>query len=123
MRSIPVVNVLLGDKLPRPDRSPTEKQKWYRAMLILFKPWRSLRDLRAPTETWQEVFDTTHFSPGSLEIMKNMNVENECKDARDKYEVLRRQGKVRALLPGQQGAANSTDIESLTNALRGDAAL
>jgi ATP-dependent DNA helicase PIF1 len=55
--------------------------------------------------------------------MTNMNVENECKDARDAYEVLRRAGKVRPLLPGHDGAVASTDIESLTTALERDAAL
>ncbi|KAJ7774870.1 hypothetical protein B0H16DRAFT_1303591, partial [Mycena metata] len=122
-RSTPVVNVLLGDRLPRPDRGAAEKQRWYRAMLILFKPWRILSDLKAPGETWEAAFVRTEFGDGARVIMKNMNIENECKDAKDKYEVQRKAGKVRPLLPGHAGATAATDIDSLTNALHRDAGL
>ncbi|KAJ7046270.1 hypothetical protein C8F04DRAFT_938918, partial [Mycena alexandri] len=121
-RAVPVVNVLLGDRLPRPDRGPAERQKWSRAMLILFKPWRTFADLKSPTESWEEAFDNTHFTSNAKRVMRNMNVENECKDAKDKYEVQRKAGKVRPLLPGA-GGAPSTDVESLTNALHRDAGL
>ncbi|KAJ7648173.1 hypothetical protein DFH06DRAFT_901081, partial [Mycena polygramma] len=89
-RSTPVVNVLLGERIPRPDRGEAEKARWCRAMMILFKPWRSLSDLKDARESWTTAFDRTVFNPVAVSIMANMNVENECKDARDKYEVLRR---------------------------------
>ncbi|KAJ7902452.1 hypothetical protein B0H13DRAFT_1621368 [Mycena leptocephala] len=92
-RTVPIVNVLLGDRIPRPDRSPAEREKWCRAMLILFKPWRSLVDLKTVNESWSTAFDRVEFGANALKTMKNMNVENECKDARDAYEVLRRAGK------------------------------
>ncbi|KAJ7435577.1 hypothetical protein B0H11DRAFT_1634652, partial [Mycena galericulata] len=82
--------VLLGDRIPRPDRSAAEKDKWCRAMLILFKPWRSVRDLEDADESWTETFQKTHFSESALATMANMNIENECKDARDRYEELRK---------------------------------
>ncbi|KAJ6470907.1 hypothetical protein C8R45DRAFT_937068 [Mycena sanguinolenta] len=88
-------------------------------MLILFKPWRDLGDLKERDETWAQAFDRTVFSAYALSIM---NIENECKDARDKYEVLRRSGKANPMLPGFIGPG-TTDVESLTNALERDAAL
>ncbi|KAJ7152243.1 hypothetical protein C8R43DRAFT_820320, partial [Mycena crocata] len=115
--------VLLGNTLPRPDRSPMERDKWCRAMLILFKPWRQLADLKAPGQSWTDAYEATVFTPYTSSIMTNLNVENECKDARDKYEELRKAGKVRPLLPGHDGAIASTDIESLTTALHSDTAL
>ncbi|KAK7027673.1 PIF1-like helicase-domain-containing protein [Favolaschia claudopus] len=121
VRTIPVVNVLLGDKIPRPDRGAGERERWCRAMLILFKPWRSLTDLKDADETWQTAFDKCSFGPAELRTMKNMNVENECKDAKDSHEVLRKQGKARPLLPGRDTAP--PDTESLWTAMERDAAL
>ncbi|KAJ7602622.1 hypothetical protein DFH06DRAFT_1023614, partial [Mycena polygramma] len=121
-RSNAVVNVVLGERIPRPDRGEAEKDRWCRAMMILFKPWRSLLDLKGTGESWAAAFDRTDFGPGAVRIMANMNVENECKDARDKYEVLRRSGKVKSMMPGHDGA-RSTDIESLTTALERDTGL
>ncbi|KAJ7207796.1 hypothetical protein C8J57DRAFT_1099114, partial [Mycena rebaudengoi] len=90
VREEPVVLVLLGPTIPRPDRGEVEREKWARAMLILFKPWRNLVDLKRPEETWSVSFDATVFSSKALQLMKNIDVENECKDARDEYEKLRR---------------------------------
>ncbi|KAJ7086497.1 hypothetical protein C8R44DRAFT_650818, partial [Mycena epipterygia] len=89
-RRTPVVNVLLGDTLPRPDRSPAERERWARAMMIFFKPWRSLDDLKNLGETWADAYDSTEFTYQALQIIQNMNVENQCKDARDAHEVLRK---------------------------------
>ncbi|KAJ7070426.1 hypothetical protein B0H15DRAFT_793474, partial [Mycena belliarum] len=122
-RAIPCVNVLLGDKIPRPDRGVAEKDRWCRAMLILFKPWRTLADLKSPDTSWTDTFYATSFAAPALSVMNNMNIENECKDARNKYEELRKAGKVAPMLPGSDGAGHGTDIESFTNALGRDADL
>ncbi|KAJ7659696.1 hypothetical protein DFH06DRAFT_989348 [Mycena polygramma] len=116
-RTVHVVNVLLGDRMPRPDRTEAEKDRWCRAMMILFKPWRTLKDLKRPNNSWTAAFEKTHFNDNARRVMNNMNVENECKDAKDKYEVLRKAGKVKALIPTRDGITPSNDIESLTNAL------
>ena len=39
IREVPFVPVLLGEALPRGDRSPEEREQWCRSMMILFKPW------------------------------------------------------------------------------------
>ncbi|KAJ7142800.1 hypothetical protein C8R44DRAFT_538963, partial [Mycena epipterygia] len=89
-RRVPLVNVLLGDKLPRPDRSSGERDRWARAMMILFKPWRSINDLKSTDQTWTQAFESYEFTDYALALMENMNVENQCKDARDAHEVLRK---------------------------------
>jgi len=82
LREIPYVPVLLGEALPCPDRGPEEKEQWHRAMIILFKPWRTPTDLKGGHTSWMDAFKSTKFKPSMIEIMKNLNVENECKDAR-----------------------------------------
>ncbi|KAK7038405.1 hypothetical protein R3P38DRAFT_2427214, partial [Favolaschia claudopus] len=98
LRSVPVVPVLLGAPLPRPDRGGAELEKWCRSMLILFKPWREAADLLGDHPTWKEAFDAHTFSPSVAAVMKNLNVENECQDARDEHDKLRRAGKGTSLL-------------------------
>ncbi|KZT59319.1 hypothetical protein CALCODRAFT_413126, partial [Calocera cornea HHB12733] len=46
------VPVVLGPTLPRADRGVEERLDWCRAMVILFKPWRTLDDLLPPGESW-----------------------------------------------------------------------
>ncbi|CAF5143403.1 unnamed protein product, partial [Rotaria sp. Silwood1] len=45
-RSIPVVPVLIGPQIPRHEREETH-ERYCRALLTLFVPWRSVQDLRA----------------------------------------------------------------------------
>ncbi|KAJ6601229.1 hypothetical protein DFH09DRAFT_900805, partial [Mycena vulgaris] len=97
---MPVINVLLGPTIPRSDRGEEERTRWCRAMLILFKPWRALIDLKMTEESWDSAFARTTFNSHSLTIMKNLHVENECKDAKEEYAKLRREGKVDNLLDG-----------------------
>ncbi|KAJ7612825.1 hypothetical protein DFH06DRAFT_929721, partial [Mycena polygramma] len=80
-----VVPVLLGPTLPRPDRSSAEYERWCRAMLIIFKPWRVPSDLKDSAQSWADAFADAlpHFSREAKRIMRNMNIENECQDARD----------------------------------------
>ncbi|KAG1886348.1 uncharacterized protein F5891DRAFT_930619, partial [Suillus fuscotomentosus] len=85
LRKVHVVPVLLGAAIPRPDGSTEEYETFCRAMLILFKPWRSFQELKNNDDTWAESFSRQHFAPGLHKIIQNMNVENECKDARDAH--------------------------------------
>ncbi|KAJ7118468.1 hypothetical protein C8R43DRAFT_901530, partial [Mycena crocata] len=125
LRVTPVVNVLLGAPIPRSDRGEAERLRWCRAMLMLFKPWRTITDLKLPSQSWQDAFDSTTFSPSSLLIMKNLHVENECKDAKEEYAKLRREGKVASLLDGVEAGADYSpgDVDSLETALRNDSSL
>lgn len=52
-------------------------------MLILFKPWHNPLEMKASHNTWTDAFD---FNPEAKNIMANINVEHECKDAQDTYD-------------------------------------
>ncbi|KAJ7303763.1 hypothetical protein DFH08DRAFT_621637, partial [Mycena albidolilacea] len=63
----------------------TEKIRdwWARAMLISFKPWQTIQDLKDVGEKWGTVYEHT-------QIISNMQVEHECKDTRDAYKALQK---------------------------------
>lgn len=61
-------------------------------MLLLFKPWRTLNDLRKPGESWAQAFQAYAFDDASNRIIQNMNHVHECRDAKDEYNELRRRG-------------------------------
>lgn len=84
-----VVPVLIGPSLPRPDRGDQEYEEWCRLMLVLFKPWRTVADLISINQPWVDSFSSCQFKEEHMYIMKNMNVENECKDARDSHRATR----------------------------------
>ncbi|CAF4805514.1 unnamed protein product, partial [Rotaria socialis] len=49
----PVVPVLVGPQIPRQEREET-RERYSRALLTLFVPWRSVHDLCALNQTWTE---------------------------------------------------------------------
>jgi hypothetical protein len=57
------------------------------------------------------------------QIMPNMNVENECQDARDEYSKQRRAGMASSLLGGANIEGFSGDLDSLGSALENDTLL
>lgn len=81
-----VIPVILSKRLPRPDRTPEEKELWARAIVTLFVPWRTPADLRLSEETWTEAYQRflPRIAPQHRTIIHNMSVLSECKDARDK---------------------------------------
>ena len=91
-RTVWVTPVLLGEKMPRPDRSDEEREKWARTVLTLFTPWRHPADLKDELETWSDAYERHEhsISPEHTRIIHNMNVLSECKDARDKANLSRR---------------------------------
>ncbi|KAF5334229.1 hypothetical protein D9611_014313 [Ephemerocybe angulata] len=82
------VPVPIGPALPRRDR-PDVREKYCRLMLILFKPWRSPKDLIGSFSSWGDAFeDFTHsrlYTPHVNNILNNMQVFHECKDSRDDH--------------------------------------
>ncbi|KAI0054500.1 hypothetical protein BV25DRAFT_1811253, partial [Artomyces pyxidatus] len=84
------IPVLVGCKLPKSSDDPEERETLSRLLLILFKPWRTLQDLRSNNETWCEAYDRHTFSPEARRIISNIHVEHECRDARDNVEIARR---------------------------------
>lgn len=86
------VPVPIGPSLPRRDR-PEVWERYCRLMLILFKPWTVVNDLREPFIMWSDAFEAfiKDCSDNTLFIMKNMQILHECKDSRDDHFANRRQ--------------------------------
>lgn len=103
-RVIWLVPVILGDRMPRRDRSDEERESWARTVLSLFLPWRSPGELKQGEETWMDAYERQEhlFQPAHLAIVDNMNVLTECKDARDRVNQQRRDR-------GAQGASGHSD--------------
>ncbi|KLO06709.1 hypothetical protein SCHPADRAFT_837664, partial [Schizopora paradoxa] len=90
IRSSSIVPVLIGPSLPRPDRNEEELEEWCKLMLLLFKPWRVPSDLKASDVTWSDAFISFQMTPAHRKIIANMSVENECRDAREHYNEIRK---------------------------------
>ncbi|KAJ3548530.1 hypothetical protein NM688_g5285 [Phlebia brevispora] len=73
--------VPIGAALPRRDRAGVFA-KYCRLMLLLFKPWRQMKDLREEQQAWNEAFSTFQRECSSevQAIMNNMQILHECKD-------------------------------------------
>ncbi|KAG1727353.1 uncharacterized protein EDB91DRAFT_1007402, partial [Suillus paluster] len=59
--------------------------KYCHFMLILFKPWRSVSDLKQSTQSWTEAFDAFQHTCSSAvtSILNNMQILHKCKDSQD----------------------------------------
>ncbi|KAI0029895.1 hypothetical protein K488DRAFT_55359, partial [Vararia minispora EC-137] len=90
IRDVAHVPILAGPRIPRADRSAEEKTIYHRAMLLLFKPWRSSADVREEGSSWTAAFEASTFSPYIAKIIQNIHVEHECRDAKTESEQLRR---------------------------------
>ncbi|PPQ97075.1 hypothetical protein CVT26_001258 [Gymnopilus dilepis] len=84
-RSSEVLPVILGPSLPNRRTSEEAREFWSKQILILFKPWRSLSQLKDSSRTWRAQFDADEES-GLLNrhrnIISNMQLLTECADAR-----------------------------------------
>lgn len=82
------VPVLIGPALPRRNVE-THAAQYSHAMLLLFKPWREVSDLRAAGESWEIAFEafleSSECDLEIREIMNNMQLMHECKDSRDSH--------------------------------------
>ncbi|KAI0030511.1 hypothetical protein K488DRAFT_23909, partial [Vararia minispora EC-137] len=90
IRDVACVPILAGPRIPRADRTAEEKSIYHRAMLLLFRPWRSLSDLVENGTTWSAAFEASTFSSYIAKIIQNIHVEHECRDARAESDRLRR---------------------------------
>lgn len=89
-KSIPVP---IGPGLPRRDR-PETYERYCRVMLILFRPWRRPTDLKEPTESWGQAYESflKTCPPRFAFVMGNMQMLHECKDSRDDHFARRHSG-------------------------------
>lgn len=82
----PIVPVLVGPQIPRRDREETH-ERYCRALLTLFVPWRTVYDLCALNETWSDALEARKLliSSNALKIIDNIQLLHECKSARDEH--------------------------------------
>ncbi|CAF3374280.1 unnamed protein product, partial [Rotaria sp. Silwood2] len=80
------VPVLYGPQIPRQDRDDT-RERYNRALLTLFVPWRNATDLCDINETWEDAFESrrNHISAHSWKIIENIQLLHECKKDRDEH--------------------------------------
>ncbi|KAG2368148.1 hypothetical protein BDR07DRAFT_1212825, partial [Suillus spraguei] len=73
-----------GSKMPHRDQESIYP-KYCCLMLILFKPWRSITDLKHTSQSWAESFETFRRTCDEkvISILNNMQILHECKDSRD----------------------------------------
>ena len=80
------VPVLYGPQIPRQDRDDT-RERYCRAILTLFVPWRTVNDLCGINQTWEDAFKSRekHISIDSWKIIENIQLLHECKKDRDEH--------------------------------------
>ncbi|CAF4241238.1 unnamed protein product [Rotaria sordida] len=80
------VPVLYGPQIPRQDRDDT-RERYNRALLTLFVPWRNAVDLCDVNETWEDAFESRKdlISAHSWKIIENIQLLHECKKDRDEH--------------------------------------
>ncbi|CAF1175984.1 unnamed protein product [Rotaria sordida] len=78
------VPILYGPQIPRQDRDDT-RERYCRALLTLFVPWRSVTNLCDTNQTWKDAFKYRQhlISVHSWKIIENIQVLHECKKDRD----------------------------------------
>jgi hypothetical protein len=84
--SQPHVPILYGPQIPRRDRDDT-RERYNRALLTLFVPWRAVADLCDINQTWEDAFKYRHdlISAHSWKIIENIQLLHECKKDRDEH--------------------------------------
>ena len=84
--SEPHVPILYGPQIPRQDRDDT-RERYCRALLTLFVPWRTVTDLCDLSQTWEDAFESRkeHISIHSWKIIENIQLLHECKKDRDEH--------------------------------------
>ena len=81
-----VVPVPIGPALPRRDVVES-RARYCRLILILFKPWRTVHDLRNDAVPWDSVFASfsAQMEATHLKVIDNMQVLHECRDSRNDH--------------------------------------
>ncbi len=80
------VPILYGPQIPRQDRDDT-RERYSRALLTLFVPWRTVIDLCGVNQTWEDAFKSRQkrISIHSMKIIENIQLLHECKKDRDEH--------------------------------------
>jgi hypothetical protein len=83
-----IVPNFVGGSLPRCDQG--DREYYCLTMLTLFQPWRTGKELKSETSTWNEAFLQHKFTDNEIQLIANFNLRYECNDARDDYSAKQR---------------------------------
>ena len=80
------VPILYGPQIPRQSRTDT-RERYCRALLTLFVPWRTVSDLCALNQTWEDAFQSRqeYIPIRSSKTTENIQLLHECKKGRDEH--------------------------------------
>ncbi|CAF4321905.1 unnamed protein product, partial [Rotaria magnacalcarata] len=83
-RSFRVVPVLVGPSIPRREREDTT-ERYARAILTLFCPWRNVLDICDPYTSWSNALQLyqSSFTTESNKVIDNIQLLHDCKRDRD----------------------------------------
>jgi hypothetical protein len=86
LRKQEVIPVPIGPAMPRRDQAEG-LTRYCRLMLLLFKPWRIVSDLRDACTSWESTFEVLKegLSIDHVRVMDNMQVLHECRDSRNDH--------------------------------------
>lgn len=108
-----VVPNFVGGSLPRSDQG--DREYYCLTMLTLFKPWRTGKELKSETDTWDEAFLQHKFTTEEIRLMRNFNLRYECADARDDYSAkLKRNKETEGLFPSWAATNILKDLDENT---------
>ncbi|CAF4205637.1 unnamed protein product, partial [Rotaria sordida] len=120
------VPVLYGPQIPRQDRDDT-RERYNRALLTLFVPWRNATDLCDINQTWEDAFERRKnlISAHSWKIIENIQLLHECKKDRDEHllQVIA-EAQVEndsidpAFLPSNQGADGEHEADDIDDLIQ-----
>ena len=80
------VPILYGPQIPRRDRDDT-RERYSRALLTLFVPWRTVSDLCDLNDEWEHALESRQhrISTSSWNIIENIQQLHDCKKDRDEH--------------------------------------
>ena len=85
-----IIPNFIGATLPRRDQG--DRELYCSTMLAFFCPWRTGKDLKNESETWDDAFTEYPFNDFQKQLMNNFNIRYECLDARDDYRAQMKKG-------------------------------
>ncbi|KAE8198752.1 hypothetical protein CF335_g4320 [Tilletia laevis] len=80
----------ITSRFPRSDGTKSHGDQYCAAMMAHFVPFSNTVALKNKTETWESAFQQITFSERAIATMSNWAALNECEDARDADQLLRR---------------------------------
>jgi hypothetical protein len=85
-----IIPNFIGATLPRRDQG--DRELYCSTMLAFFHPWRTGKDLKNESQTWDDAFTEYPFNDFQKQLMNNFNIRYECLDARDDYRAQMKKG-------------------------------